>query len=170
MTGNNESSSVAGGSGSGSPSSNPIPAFRPPSREEMMAQELFNNCAVKAIISGVMGGGMGVMFGMLFGALEQPIHVEEMTLRQQLTHGARQMARSSWTMAKTFAVMGTLFSGAECIVEKARAKHDVINTAAAGCATGGILAARAGPQAACVGCAGFATFSILIEKVLERYH
>ena len=38
--------------------------------------------------------------------------------------------------------MGMVFSAAECVVEKARAKHDMTNTAVAGCVTGGALSAR----------------------------
>lgn len=111
---------------------------------------------------------MGVLMGALFGALEQPLHQETMTTREVLLHGVRTMGSRSYHMAKTFAVMGAIFSGAECVVEKARAKHDTVNTLAAGCITGGALSARAGPQAACLGCAGFAAFSLVIEKFLER--
>lgn len=58
------------------------------------------------------------MMGLLFGALEQPLNVEEMTLRQQLTYGIKSMGSRSWHMAKTFAVMGAIFSLSECVVEK----------------------------------------------------
>ncbi|CAI5530774.1 unnamed protein product [Closterium sp. Naga37s-1] len=193
--------------------------FKMPTPEEMAAQEMMNHCGVRTVISGVMGGGMGVMMGLLFGALDQPLHVEEMSTRQQLVHGFKQMAQRSWHTGKTFAVMGAIFSASECMAEKARARHDEVNTVGepsqlecmaekarpgercqlevgcrlcgakecmaekararhdevntviAGCVTGGGLSARAraGPQAACMGCAGFAAFSLLIEKVLERY-
>ena len=93
-------------------------------------------------------------------------------------------------------VMGAIFSGAECVVEKvrgsvhlvififgqwvlkanamrvspsqARAKHDIYNSIAAGCVTGGAISASGGPQAACVGCVGFAAFSAVIDKFLSR--
>nr|GEZ02344.1 mitochondrial import inner membrane translocase subunit TIM22-4-like [Tanacetum cinerariifolium] len=52
---------------------------------------------------------------------------------------------------------------------KARAKHDMTNTVAAGCVTGGTLSAKGGPKAACIGCAGFAAFSVVIEKFLDRH-
>jgi import inner membrane translocase subunit TIM22 len=115
------------------------------------------------------GGGMGVFMGMLFGALDTPLHAETMTARQQFVHAARTMGSRSMHMAKTFAIMGAIFSGTECLIEKARAKHDAVNTATAGCVTGGSMSARAGPQAACLGCAGFAGFSLLIEKIFDRH-
>jgi import inner membrane translocase subunit TIM22 len=97
---------------------------------------------------------------------------EEMTARQQIVYTAKQMGRRSLSNAKTFAVMGLIFSAAECVVEKvyscnfftfivstcslpiqiltfcilmlwqARAKHDTTNTAVAGCVTGGALAVK----------------------------
>ena len=62
--------------------------------------------------------------------------------------------------------MGAMFAGSECVIEKMRAKHDIYNSVYAGCFTGGTLAARAGPQAACAGCATFAIFSALIDKFM----
>ncbi|KAH9612143.1 hypothetical protein KSS87_018233 [Heliosperma pusillum] len=115
------------------------------------------------------GGGLGVMMGLFFGALDNPIMQDTMTTRQQLAYTARQMGSRSWSSCKTFALMGLMFSASECVIEKWRAKHDKTNTAVAGCVTGGALAVKGGPQAACVGCAGFAAFSVLIEKFLERY-
>ena len=41
------------------------------------------------------------------------------------------------------------------------------NSTMAGCITGGILGAKAGPQAAALGCAGFAAFSLAIESYLR---
>lgn len=32
------------------------------------------------------------------------------------------------------------------------------------------LVGAAGPQAACIGCAGFATFSVVIEKIFDRHN
>ena len=48
-----------------------------------------------------------------------------------------------------------------------RAKNDLTNGIAAGCITGGALGARAGPQAAAVGCAGFAAFSAAIDYYMR---
>ncbi|XP_074292293.1 mitochondrial import inner membrane translocase subunit TIM22-4 [Silene latifolia] len=137
--------------------------------EEIRGQDIWNNCAVRSVMSGVMGGGLGVMMGIFFAALDNPIMQDTMTTRQQLAYTAKQMGTRSWSNCKTFALMGLMFSASECIIEKWRAKHDSTNSAVAGCVTGGALAAKGGPQAACVGCAGFAAFSIILERFLERH-
>lgn len=148
---------------------NQVERFHLPTPEEIRGQDIWNNCAVRSLVSGVMGGGLGVMMGFFFAALENPIMQDTMTTRQQLAYTARQMGHRSWSNCKTFALMGLVFSAAECVIEKARAKHDTTNTVVAGCVTGGAISAKGGPQAACVGCAGFAAFSVIIEKVMERY-
>ncbi|XVF84111.1 hypothetical protein PTKIN_Ptkin16aG0548300 [Pterospermum kingtungense] len=146
-----------------------VQAIRMPSMEEIRAQEVWNNCAVRSVVSGVMGGGLGFFMGMFLGALDNPLMQDGMTGRQQFIYTAKQMGGRSWSSAKAFAVMGLVFSAVECVVEKARAKHDTTNTVVAGCVTGGTMSARGGPKAACAGCAGFAAFSVLIEKFLDRH-
>ena len=61
-----------------------------------------------------------------------------------------------------------MFSGCDCLFEKWRGKHDVINGSLSGCATGAVLAAKQGPSAACVGCAGFAAFSVAIDALMQH--
>ncbi|XP_020578169.1 mitochondrial import inner membrane translocase subunit TIM22-4 [Phalaenopsis equestris] len=146
-----------------------IEPLKLPTMEEIRGQDIWNNCAVRSVVSGVMGGGLGLFMGMFLGALDNPIVQEEMSGRQQFIYTAKQMGRRSINSAKAFAVMGLVFSAAECIVEKARAKHDTTNIVVAGCVTGGAISARGGPKAACAGCAGFAAFSVLIEKFLDRH-
>ncbi|CAN7035152.1 hypothetical protein IGI04_032305 [Brassica rapa subsp. trilocularis] len=166
---NDSSAEPAAGSSGSNENVTKIEPIRMPTIEEMRAQEVWNNCAVKSVASGVMGGGLGLMMGLFMGALDNPIMHDTMTGRQQFVYTAKQMGQRSWGSCKTFAVMGLVYSAAECIVEKARAKHDIINTAVAGCVTGGTMSARGGPKAACMGCVGFATFSVLIEKFFDRH-
>ncbi|KAG5064201.1 hypothetical protein JHK85_005384 [Glycine max] len=64
------------------------------------------------------GGGLGIFMGLFLGALDKPLMQEEMTGRQQLIYQAKQMGRRRWSLAKAFAVMGCIFSAAECVVEK----------------------------------------------------
>ncbi|GJX55631.1 mitochondrial import inner membrane translocase subunit TIM22-4 isoform X1 [Tanacetum coccineum] len=164
-------------------SSNVVEQIKLPTHEDIRGQDIWNNCAVRSVASGVMGGGLGLAMGLFLGALDNPImHEVEMTGRQQFIYTAKQMGRRSWGSCKAFAVMGFIFSAAESwklslmfidnnflIPVKARAKHDMTNTVAAGCVTGGTLSAKGGPKAACIGCAGFAAFSVVIEKFLDRH-
>lgn len=66
------------------------------------------------------GGGLGLAMGLFLGALDNPIMQDEMSGRQQFIYTAKQMGRRSWGSCKAFAVMGFIFSAAECVVEKAR--------------------------------------------------
>lgn len=77
------------------------------------------------------------------------------------------MYRSSLSSGRNFGLVGAIFSGTECCIEGFRAKNDLYNGVAAGCLTGGALAAKAGPQAAAVGCAGFAAFSAAIDYYMR---
>ncbi|XP_057954274.1 mitochondrial import inner membrane translocase subunit TIM22-4-like [Malania oleifera] len=169
MATNSETESLNASSSSKEPEKPQVEPMRLPTIEEIRGQDIWNNCAVRSIVSGVMGGGLGLFMGLFLGALDNPIMQEEMTGRQQFIYTAKQMGHRSWSSAKTFAVMGLIFSAAECVVEKARAKHDITNTVVAGCVTGGAISAKGGPKAACAGCAGFAAFSVLIEKFLDRH-
>ncbi|KAF8409230.1 hypothetical protein HHK36_005304 [Tetracentron sinense] len=146
-----------------------IESLRLPTVEEIRGQDIWNNCAIRSVVSGVMGGVLGLCMGLFLGALDNPLMQEEMTGKQQFIYTAKQMGWRSFSSAKTFSVMGFIFSAAECGVEKVRAKHDITNTVVAGCVTGGALSAKGGPKAACIGCAGFATFSVLIKKFLDRH-
>ncbi|KAF2448875.1 mitochondrial import inner membrane translocase, subunit Tim17/22 [Karstenula rhodostoma CBS 690.94] len=95
------------------------------------------------------------------------VPLTDLPLRQQLKHGLRDMYRSSISSGKNFAKVGAIFSGTECAIEGLRAKNDLWNGVAGGCLTGGVLARNAGPQAAAVGCAGFAVFSAAIDAYMR---
>lgn len=169
MSSQNKNSASSTGSSEEQQKPPQIEPIRLPTVEEIRGQDIWNNCAVRSVVSGVMGGGLGLFMGLFLGALDNPLMQEEMTGRQMFIYQAKQMGRRSWSSCKAFALMGLVFSAAECVVEKARAKHDTTNTVVAGCVTGGAISARGGPKAACAGCAGFAAFSVLIEKFLDRH-
>lgn len=109
-------------------------------------------------------------------------------VREQLRRGFKDMGARSFSTAKNFGLVGAIFAGTECCIEgvslpsqvyqnascglhitcvKYRAKNDLKNGIAAGCITGGLLGAKAGPQAAAIGCAGFAAFSAAIDSYLR---
>lgn len=118
----------------------------------------------------------------------QGAEISKLPVRQQLQQGFKEMGRASWSSAKNFGLVGAIFAGTECCIEgvriishiisveqwapglmseQYRGKNDLTNGVAAGCITGGVLAAKAGPQAAAVGCAGFAAFSAAIDYYMR---
>jgi len=143
------------------------------------------SCYAKTAMSGVAGFALGGLFGMFMASMayDTPFHtpgapgpagvpgvpgsaaatISSLPLRKQLAHGFKDMGTRSWSTAKNFGAVGALFSGIECGIEGLRAKNDIGNGVAAGCLTGAILARNGGPQAAAVGCAGFAAFSAAID-------
>jgi import inner membrane translocase subunit TIM22 len=55
------------------------------------------------------------------------------------------------------------------VVEKVRAKHDVANSAYAGCFTGGVMARTSGPTGMAVGCATMAALSVAMDKFMDHH-
>ncbi|KAG7366441.1 Tim17/Tim22/Tim23/Pmp24 family protein [Nitzschia inconspicua] len=139
---------------------------------------LSNSCGGKAAI-GVFGGGiMGLLMGVFLGALSDatpPIQViagkdvPQAPLKEQMRVTMRATWEKSLYWCRNFAFITGVFGGSECLVEKYRGKHDMWNPVASGCITGAALQAKSGPQAAAVGCAGFAAFSIVIDSFMGHY-
>eukprot|EP00471_Norrisiella_sphaerica_P005625 CAMPEP_0184489988 /NCGR_PEP_ID=MMETSP0113_2-20130426/16865_1 /TAXON_ID=91329 /ORGANISM="Norrisiella sphaerica, Strain BC52" /LENGTH=131 /DNA_ID=CAMNT_0026873701 /DNA_START=105 /DNA_END=497 /DNA_ORIENTATION=- len=125
------------------------------------------NCVFKGILSFTLGGAMGGVFGAVFGSHNNDYMMhprwEYMNTRQQMWLSWRQMRNQGRSMAYNFGMVGLVYSGVECIVEKERASQDLYNPLIAGCASGAILGASGGPWAAATGCGGFAGFSVLID-------
>ncbi|KAL8711771.1 MAG: hypothetical protein Q9220_003942 [cf. Caloplaca sp. 1 TL-2023] len=122
-----------------------------------------------------MGFALGGAFGLFMSSMsyDTPLspngqQLTNLPLRQQLSRGFRDMGSRSYSSAKSFGLIGLIFSGTECCIESYRAKSDWKNGSAAGCITGGALGAKAGPQAAAFGCAGFAAFSTAIDAFMRR--
>ncbi|EXJ92253.1 hypothetical protein A1O3_00803 [Capronia epimyces CBS 606.96] len=125
-----------------------------------------------------MAGGMGFVLGGAFGlfmssmAYDTPLspqgqQITSLPVREQLRRGLKDMGSKSYSSAKNFGKIGAIYSGTECAIEGFRAKSDLTNSALAGCLTGGGLAYQAGPQAAALGCAGFALFSTAIDAYMR---
>ena len=151
----------------------PASPVAPPPNPLWLFQE---SCAFKAATGVVLGGGVGVMMGLFFGILGAdpavPVGpggraIPSAPLRAQVRVAWRALGDKAVWYAKSFAVITALFSGCDCLFEKGRGKHDVVNGGLSGCATGAVLAAKQGPQAAAIGCAGFAAFSVAIDAVMH---
>jgi len=85
------------------------------------------------------------------------------TTWQQVVRGWKQQTKHGWQNAKTFALLGLMWSSSECWIEKYRGKTDIWNSISAGCLTGAILGARGGIGAMGFGCGGMAAFSVLMD-------
>jgi import inner membrane translocase subunit TIM22 len=137
-----------------------------------------SSCGGKAAI-GVFGGGvMGLLMGVFLGAMsdaQPPVtvingkDVPEPPMKEQLRVTARATAQKSMYWCRNFAFITGVFGGSECLVEKYRGKHDVWNSVFSGCITGAAIQAKQGPQAAAMGCGGFAAFSLVIDSFMGHY-
>ncbi|KAI5799241.1 Tim17/Tim22/Tim23/Pmp24 family-domain-containing protein [Peziza echinospora] len=136
-------------------------------------QAAMESCPVKTLLSGGAGFALGGVFGLFMASMsyDTPMSgatpITSLPLKQQLRVGLKDMGNRSYSSAKNFALVGSMFAGTECCIEAYRAKNDMYNGVSAGCLTGGILAHKAGPQAAAVGCVGFAAFSAAIDYYLR---
>ena len=136
-------------------------------------------CLFKAVTNGLMGAGLGVVWGVFMTSMGtgvnsfglspgMPGYVDPSTLsmREALRLTYRDMLRASKSSARSFGLIGALYTATECSIEKQRGRHDLTNALAAGCITGGILAVKGGPQATAIGCAGFAAFGYVMDRFM----
>lgn len=149
--------------------------IKPDSVPPMDPQTLFQYCGFKVVSGGIMGAVVGVAMGAFMSAMSndvqnvQMVHGREVPaapLREQLRAGVKGFGSKTKGWAKSFGILTALFEGTECVIEKARGKHDVWNQVSSGCIVGGALGASGGPATACAGCAGFAGFSLMIDRIM----
>ena len=101
----------------------------------------------------------------------QPIDTltdDKISFREQVRRQYKGFGSNCVRMGKGFGKVGLVYSGIECAIERERAQRDIPNAIYAGCLTGAVLAYQGGPQAMCMGCAGFAAFSGLIEGFMNH--
>ncbi|OJJ49041.1 hypothetical protein ASPZODRAFT_129416 [Penicilliopsis zonata CBS 506.65] len=146
-------------------------------QEQAMVKMMYaamESCPVKTVMAGGMGFALGGAFGLFMASMSydstftpQGREIANLPWREQVRRGFKDMGSRSFSSAKNFGIVGALYSGTECCIEGLRAKNDLTNSVAAGCITGGILGAKAGPSAAAAGCAGFAAFSAAIDAYMR---
>ena len=49
--------------------------IEPPSPEQLVQEDMINNCAVKTVISGIMGSALGICFGVFMGAMDSAVRL-----------------------------------------------------------------------------------------------
>lgn len=138
-----------------------LPAQNP---YEKIIHQAMESCVTKAIISGGVGFGLGLALGTFSTSMEMSSAPDKTTTFRDAFKG---MASRSYSLGKNFGMVGLVFSGVECGIEKYRAKHDIVNGTSAGCITGAAFALKGGPKAMLLGCAGFAAFSAAIDHFIS---
>jgi len=135
-----------------------------------------SSCAGKAVVGTLGGAACGLVMGVFLGAMADmtpPVtvlngkEVPQAPLREQMRTTMRATGEKSLYWARNFAFITGVFGASDCLVEKFRGKHDVWNEVLSGCVTGAAMQAKQGPQAAALGCGGFAVFSLIIDKVMH---
>mmetsp|Transcript_20394 Transcript_20394/g.32413 ORF Transcript_20394/g.32413 Transcript_20394/m.32413 type:complete len:282 (-) Transcript_20394:140-985(-) len=145
-----------------------IPQFAKPSNSNP-----FEFCIVRAVLSTAMGYVGGAFFALFINAFQNPVPWElqdKLTTKEQLVYSYKDLWRNMKRLGKQMAIIGGLYGGIECYIERKRAKQDIDNHLYTGCLTGGILGAAGGPYACVMGCGGFAAFSWVIEMYMDASH
>lgn len=146
--------------------------YSSPQKIEMLRESCIFNIISHGAMGFLFGGALGLFLSGMTSTgpeaqLLNPDYKRPMGIRAQAREIFGEMAGKTWKSAKNFGLIAAMFTGFECAVETYRAKHDIGNTLAAGCATGGVLGAKAGPKSALFGCVGFAAFSAAVEHFLQ---
>ncbi|POM64410.1 Mitochondrial Protein Translocase (MPT) Family [Phytophthora palmivora] len=152
-------------------------------RAMKFAEESRESCWKRSVVACVAGAAMGVGLGTFLGTFEGA-HGELVgrNMREQLFNGFSKSIKAGYVRSVyfskvrgEFALVGSIFAGVECVIERERAAHDILNPILAGGVSGGALGAwaarSAGPkmlvQNTAKGAAGFAVMAVVFEKGIE---
>jgi len=150
-----------------------IDGMNVPTFDKPTAVNPFEYCLVRAILSTAMGAVGGAFFALFINAFQNPIPWElqdKLSTKEQLVYSYKDLVRNMKRLGKQMAIIGGLYGGIECFIERNRARQDIHNHLYTGCITGGVLGSSGGPYAAMMGCGGFAAFSLVIEMVMDSEH
>ncbi|KAH7479578.1 hypothetical protein KRP22_010395 [Phytophthora ramorum] len=163
-------------SDSQTPSMGQIAAYR----AMKFAEESRESCWKRSVVACVAGAAMGVGLGTFLGTFEGA-HGDLVgrNMREQLVNGFSKSIKAGYVrsvyFSKEFALVGSIFAGVECVIERERAAHDILNPLLAGGVSGGALGAWAARssgakllvQNTAKGAAGFAVMAVVFEKGIE---
>ena len=90
-----------------------------PTSEEAMMEAVVESCPFKLLIAGTLSFGLGGLFGLLVGGMHSggtigEEDVTKLTVKQTLKNAGQR----SWSYSKNFALVGAIFAGTECYIEK----------------------------------------------------
>ncbi|CAI5712384.1 unnamed protein product [Peronospora effusa] len=149
-------------------------------RAMKFAEESRESCWKRSVVACVAGAAMGVGLGTFLGTFEGA-HGELVgrNMREQLYNGFSKSIKAGYVrsvyFSKEFALVGSIFAGVECVIERERAAHDILNPILAGGVSGGALGAWAARnsgakllvQNTAKGAAGFAIMAVVFETGME---
>lgn len=153
-------------------------ADNPPTPLQLRIQGVTESCLFKGGLSFVGGGALGLAFGLFASgytnAVDKAVDMQGSTL-VKLRVGMREAWIAMASYAKNFARFGFAFSVTECVIERVRARNDIINATAAGCVTGAGMALspfqamplRARVMQMAMGSASIGLFSMAIEYYMK---
>ena len=72
--------------------------IEPTTPEQLIQEDMINNCAVKTVISGVMGSALGVAFGIFMGAMDSAVSNLLESHHERKLVGLCQAALCGWCM------------------------------------------------------------------------
>lgn len=111
-------------------------------------------CTITGITAGISSAMLGYLFGFAgywFGQRKSGIWKESL--------------QAGVSSAKTFALLGGLYSGVSCFMSRLRQKNDAFNSGVSGCSTGLALGWKSGgPLAAAQSCVMFGLFSYFLDN------
>lgn len=146
-------------------------------------EKVQESCPVQIVSHTIMGFGFGALLGLFLSGIgpsqyemhrgmASPSNGPGMSspslTRETVKQIFKEMASKTYSSAKNLGLVAGLFTSFECSLESYRAKHDLLNTAAAGCLSGAVLARKSGPKTMALSCFGFAAFSCAVESFLQR--
>ncbi|XP_065334464.1 mitochondrial import inner membrane translocase subunit Tim22 [Cloeon dipterum] len=136
--------------------------------EQKMIEGFSESCPFKAGLSCVMGYGLGGALG-LFSASVNPTITGQDAKQQTAREVFRDLRKSTHSYAKSFAMIGLVFTAVECTIETYRGKSDWKNGTYAGLITGGLIGYRAGLKAGIFSAVGFATFTTAMDYYMRGH-
>jgi hypothetical protein len=94
-------------------------AMSMPTSEDAMMEAVVESCPFKLLIAGTLSFGLGGLFGLLVGGMHSggalgDEDVTKLTVKQTLKNAGQR----SWSYSKNFALVGAIFAGTECYIEK----------------------------------------------------
>ena len=126
-------------------------------------------CVVRSAFASAGGFVMGGLFGAAMaglggGAMQEVTPAgRDVKALQALREGLGMMRTRAFSSAKSFGLIGGIYSVVECPLERARGKRDTKGAILTGGITGAVIAYRAGPQAMVVSALGFAAFGLVMD-------